>query len=379
MSNTFQPRISLVVIQPSPFCNIDCRYCYLADRANQKVIDERTLDKIFERVFESEHLGERFSLLWHAGEPLAVPVDFYEKACARLRQFNRRNIRIKQHFQTNATLINQAWCDFFTAHEAHVSVSIDGPRQIHDANRVTRSGRGTFEQAMRGVRLMQQNGMSIHNIAVLTRASLEQPDEMWNFFLSEGITNLKFNVEEVEGIHAESSVRDSEDRDRYQAFFRRIAELRKRSGAKVWIRELDQMADRVRFGSDELESELNVPLATLSFDCEGNVSTFSPELLTVRHAKYQHFKFGNVFTSGVDEILHNELFLTAHADIERGVSRCRAECPYFSVCGGGEPSNKLAENGTFDCTETMHCRLTIQSLCDLVVQDEESASVATFA
>src|SRR6185295_5262768 len=187
MSNTFQPRISLVVIQPSPFCNIDCRYCYLADRANQKVIDERTLDKIFERVFESEHLGERFSLLWHAGEPLAVPVDFYEKACARLRQFNRRNIRIKQHFQTNATLINQAWCDFFTAHEAHVSVSIDGPRQIHDANRVTRSGRGTFEQAMRGVRLMQQNGMSIHNIAVLTRASLEQPDEMWNFFLSEGI------------------------------------------------------------------------------------------------------------------------------------------------------------------------------------------------
>jgi len=371
MSHAGQPQISLVVIQPTPFCNINCRYCYLPDRANRKVIDERTLAKIFERVFASEHLGERFSLLWHAGEPLAVPLAFYEKAASLLARFNGKNVRVQQHFQTNATLIDQAWCDFFKAYQVDVSVSIDGPQRIHDANRVTRAGRGTFERAMRGVKLMQSNGIPIYNIAVLSSESLDHPDEIWEFFMSQGITNLKFNVEETEGFNTQSSLRQASDVERYRAFFRRLRELRKSAGQDVWLRELDDMADRIRWCSGELESELNTPLATLNFDCEGNISTFSPELLSVRHPMYRDFKFGNVFSGGVDDILRSEQFRAAHADIRSGVAQCRESCPYFSVCGGGEPSNKLAENGTFDSTETMHCRLVVQTLCDLVLDDVE--------
>jgi len=78
-----------------------------------------------------------------------------------------------------------------------------------------------------------------------------------------------------------------------------------------------------------------------------------------------------VFTSGIDEILTSEKFREVNADIERGVARCKATCQYFSVCGGGDPTNKLAENGTFDSTETMHCRLEIQALCDVVLENVE--------
>ena len=61
-----------------------------------------------------------------------------------------------------------------------------------------------------------------------------------------------------------------------------------------------------------------------------------------------------------------------HDDIQRGIAKCRDTCQYFSVCGGGTPANKLAENGTFDSTETMNCRLTIQALCDVVLEGVES-------
>ncbi len=364
-------RIQLVVVQPTPFCNIDCRYCYLADRKSKKIIGEPTLSKIFERLFASAYLGDKVYLLWHAGEPLAVPIAFYERAAVLLAEYNVKHVEVVQQFQTNATLITQEWCDFFKEYNAEVGVSIDGPQRIHDANRITRSGKGTHERAMRGVRLLQDNGIPITNIAVLTDESLDHPDEIWDFFVGNGLTRLAFNIEEKEGAHKESSVAQSDCVARYQSFLRRLRDLRRASGLNVVIRELDSMEKRVLFASGEPHSALNRPMATLSFDCEGNFSTFSPELLTVEHPKYGHFRFGNVFDCAIDEILERERFLAVFADLHRGVERCRATCPYFSLCGGGQPSNKLAENGTLDSTETMQCRLIIQGLCDLVMDDVE--------
>jgi len=46
---------------------------------------------------------------------------------------------------------------------------------------------------------------------------------------------------------------------------------------------------------------------------------------------------------------------------------CRERCEYFSVCGGGEPVNKLAENGSFATSETTYCRMTKMRPTDLIV------------
>jgi len=54
-------------------------------------------------------------------------------------------------------------------------------------------------------------------------------------------------------------------------------------------------------------------------------------------------------------------------DIRAGVALCRAGCEYFSVCGGGEPVNKLFENGAFATTETTYCRMTKMRATDLVL------------
>jgi uncharacterized protein len=372
MSHGLCGKIRLVVIQPSPFCNIDCRYCYLPNRGSTAIIEERTLAKIFERLFESAYLEESVTLLWHAGEPLSVPTDFYENAFSLLARFNQKHIHVQQALQTNATLITQEWCDFFKAHRVQVSVSIDGPQDLHDANRISRSGRGTFERAMRGVKLLAKNDIPVSNIAVLTSEALDHPTEIWELFLGQGMTRLCFNVDETEGAHTQSSLHSPEDIERYQTFFRRLRELRNTSDRKVFIRELDNMERRVRCVDGSLENQLNLPMSTVSFDYRGNISTFSPELLAAQHGnKYSQLTFGNVFTCGVDDILASPQFCAVNDDIQRGVAKCRQTCPYFSVCGGGEPSTKLAENGTFDSTETMHCRLTIQALCQVVLEGVE--------
>jgi uncharacterized protein len=63
---------------------------------------------------------------------------------------------------------------------------------------------------------------------------------------------------------------------------------------------------------------------------------------------------------------HSAVLARMKAEIEAGVALCRAECGYFDVCGGGEPVNKLAENGSFASSATNFCRMTRMAVADLV-------------
>ncbi len=79
--------------------------------------------------------------------------------------------------------------------------------RLHDVNRVTRSGRGTFERTIAGIRLLRRHGVPFHVISVLSPESLAAPREMFDFYVAEGIDQVCFNVEESEGDHVSTLVR----------------------------------------------------------------------------------------------------------------------------------------------------------------------------
>src|SRR5579864_6023179 len=126
MRNPMTGKTELVVIQATPFCNINCRYCYLPNRLSTKRMDNTTLSRVFEVLFSSSLLSDHISIVWHAGEPLTLPIAFYEQAFQTAEQFNTHGTHVTHCFQTNGTLINQAWCDFINSHQVHVGVSLDG-------------------------------------------------------------------------------------------------------------------------------------------------------------------------------------------------------------------------------------------------------------
>src|SRR4051812_31053470 len=152
-------RTELAIIQPTPFCNINCRYCYLPGRTLNKRISPRTLERISQRLFESPFVRDELTIVWHAGEPLVLPVDFYREAHDILQRWNVSGVRITFHFQTNATLIDAEWCRFFLRPNVRVGVSLDGPRELHDLHRVDRRGKGTFDRTFRGLRMLHEVGL----------------------------------------------------------------------------------------------------------------------------------------------------------------------------------------------------------------------------
>src|SRR5262249_51232147 len=154
--------------------------------------------QIFKVLFASALIEDKVSILWHAGEPLVLPVDFYRQAFQIQQKWNAQGVRITNSFQTNATLITQQWCDFILEHGIRIGVSIDGPAYLHNAHRVDRKNRGTFERVMQGIALLRKNHIPYTAIAVVTRDTVEHPDEFWQFFQEIQPTHLGLNPEEVE-------------------------------------------------------------------------------------------------------------------------------------------------------------------------------------
>ena len=94
---------------------------------------------------------------------------------------------------------------------------------------------------------------------------------------------------------------------------------------------------------------------------------FRPSYLGLKNPVYDDFILGNINRDALVDLADSPVLARMLADINAGVAMCEEQCGYFSVCGGGEPVNKLAENGTFVSTETSYCRITKMRATDLVL------------
>lgn len=370
-ANFRQLYLGVLVLQPSPFCNINCDYCYLPHRTSTQRMEFATLENIVAKVSGSGLVGPGFDLLWHAGEPLAVPISWYEKAFEIIASDPIVGEKARHNFQSNGTLLNQAWCDFIKSHPVDIGLSIDGPEFIHDSHRKTRSGDGTHAKAVAAAKLLQKNDIQFGVVAVISEQSLDYPDEIYDFFVDLNVRGVGFNIEEVEGINETSSLGGGSD-DRVRQFLQRVFDRNCADGFPLQIREFDNAFEAVQMPDNNrtidgkhynLETEA---LAMINVDYAGNFSSFSPELLGQPTEKYGSFTFGNLLRDGLFDATQNPHFQKVVADIDAGNRKCAATCPYWENCGGASPSNKYYENGSFDSTETHHCRAMIQMPIDIV-------------
>lgn len=362
--------LDLLVIQPTPFCNIDCDYCYLPARDDRRRMSREILDAAFRRVFESDLVGADLSVVWHAGEPLVLPPEWYADAFAVIDGVRPNGVRVRHSVQTNATLIDARWCAFIGTHDINVGLSIDGPTWLHDRHRKTRAGRGTHALAMRGLARLRAAGIPFHVICVLTQDSLAHPDAILDFFAEAGVHDLCFNVEEIEAAHEHSSLAVAGVEDAFRQFFERVVERVRAAPGRVRVREIDDVLAALRhpdFGRLTSNSQ-NTPFQIVSIAWDGRISTFSPELLGMQDDRYGAFAFGNLRTHALCDGAGEGRFRRIADDIAAGVEACRRTCPYFSFCRGGAPTNKLAENGTFASTETLYCRLTQKIIVECVLK-----------
>lgn len=369
--------LSLVVVQPTSLCNLDCSYCYVPDRLERRLFPLPLLERLFRLICASSAARDQpeLNILWHAGEPLAAGLDYFKEAFDVIARISAPRWRLRHSVQTNGTLITDEWCRFFRMHQVAVGVSIDGPARIHDANRKTRGGKGSFARGMLGVERCRAHGIPISVLSVLTSVNIDQPDEMFHFFVDGGFKRVAFNVDEIEGPHIQSSLATTsiaDARTRYGAFMRRMAALNRLEGTPLEIREFTRVREMIRRRRVDPAYQPYLPEqdvgAILTITRDGQIFTSSPELASLPPDQAAEFSLGNVRdVESLDDLFAGERAASLQAQIDEGVAMCRATCSYFGVCGGGSPGNKLYERGTFAATETLKCVLQAQELTEAVL------------
>ena len=339
---------SYVIMQPTTLCNLDCRYCYLPHRGVDRRMPESVAQAVAATVNPWAERAERFSVVWHGGEPLAAGREHLARLMAPFTG-------VEHHVQTNATLIDDGWCEFFGEHDIRIGLSIDGPRDL-TGQRVLRGGNPAYDRIVKGITMLRRHGLSFAALCVVSDPRPGVAEDLYGYFADLGCTVLGVNIEEQEGVNERSNAHDGAA---VRAFWAELTAAWRRD-PRMEVREVEwalRYAGASLAGdADALLPRRHDPIPTIAED--GRVVLLSPELAGFESPAYGDFSSGSVLVTPLDEIVRSAADRPQGwiAEYLSGVEACRAECPYFGFCGGAHAANRYFEQGRFDTTQTRHCR-----------------------
>ena len=140
--NTIPPRIHVLAKPTGSVCNLNCSYCFYLKKellypgSRFRMTDE-VLENYIRQLIQS-HQTDKVTVAWQGGEPTLMGVDFYRRAIELQEKYRRPDMTFENTMQTNGTLLNDEWCEFLRENNFLIGISIDGPRDLHDAHRVDR-------------------------------------------------------------------------------------------------------------------------------------------------------------------------------------------------------------------------------------------------
>jgi uncharacterized protein len=179
-------------------CNLDCKYCYYLSK--QGLLDQRCgsripddlLDEFIRQYIEGQD-GDQVVFSWQGGEPTLLGLDFFRRVVELEQKHKKPHQRIENDLQTNGTLLTEEWCQFLKAHRFLVGLSIDGPRNLHDAYRVTAGGEPTFDKVFAAAKLLKKHGVKFNTLTVVNRLNVKRPLDVYRFLTREiGSTYVQF-------------------------------------------------------------------------------------------------------------------------------------------------------------------------------------------
>jgi len=171
-------------------CNCACDYCFFLKKERLYPGSEfRMPDEIMEsfvRQMIEAHAGlPEVEIAWQGGEPTLMGIDFFRRAVEAETRYARAGQRVANSLQTNGLLIDGEWCHFLRENGFLIGLSLDGPRELHDAYRRDRAGASVFDRVVRAARLMREHGVAFNILATVNAANSPHPLEVYRFFRDE--------------------------------------------------------------------------------------------------------------------------------------------------------------------------------------------------
>jgi len=184
-----RPGFHLLAKPAGAACNLGCKYCFFLSKellypGQSPMMEEVVLDSYIRQLMESSP-GPEVQLAWQGGEPTLRGLDFYRRSVELAEQHRKPHQRVVHTMQTNGTLLDDDWAVFFKENHYLVGLSLDGPRELHDAYRITKQGQGSFDAVVRAWELLRKHGVDVNILCTIHAGNADHPLEVYRFLRDE--------------------------------------------------------------------------------------------------------------------------------------------------------------------------------------------------
>jgi uncharacterized protein len=328
-------------------CNLDCAYCYYRESLEgsrvRRRIEPRLLETFIPQYMAYIADSGVASFAWQGGEPTLAGLPFFERVVALQAAHARPGTTISNALQTNGLLLDDAWGEFLKLYNFLVGVSLDGPREIHDALRTTRSGRGSFDLVLRGIETLRRHAVEHNVLCVLGPHNVGHPRELVSFYRDLGVGHVQFiPCMDFQAMEPEKPPVFQITPEQYGDFLTAaFDEWYADGGPRLSVRTFDNF----------VQSYVGVPndLCVHGDSCDaGIVVEYNGDAYPCDFYVHPQWKLGNVVEQPLREVLYSPIRASFVRQKQPLPTDCR-ECEWLNACKSGCPRNRADDGPDYFC------------------------------
>lgn len=344
MVESLQDPLFHVMAKPTgAACNLDCAYCFFLKKDRLYPGSRfRMSDEVLESYVRQALQANQRVLAWQGGEPTLMGLDFFRRAVELEKKYLRPGQPIENSFQTNGILLDDEWCEFLRENRFLVGISLDGPRELHDAYRRDKGGNPTFDKVVAAIRRMQAHQVEFNILCTVNAANGRHPLEVYRFFRDElGARYLQFIpiVERDEGRGdgdegVEITARSVQP-EQYGRFLIEIFdEWVRRDVGTVFVPFFDAVLAAYVYGESSA--------CVLRPACGDNlVLEHNGDLYSCDHFVEPNHRLGNILEAPLADLARGEKQRAFGQAKSAALPRPCRECKWLFTCHGECPKNRV--------------------------------------
>ena len=338
--------ISVLVKPAGPDCNLRCTYCFYRQKTGmfpetkQHRMKDSTLENLISQAMEAGRDLAMFS--WQGGEPALMGLDFYKRVVELQGKYMASEQVVTNAFQTNATLLDRKWAEFFHEYNFLVGVSIDGPPGMHDHYRRDEKRVGSHARVMQSIRALLDAGVEVNTLTLVNERNVRDPDRVYDYLLETGVKYFQF-IPCVEPGPGGQPAPYSAAADDYGNFLCRLFDRWMDSPMDVSIRDFDELLNI--FNGQPTNSCIFQERCGGYFLIEHNGDVFPCDFFVL-----PKWKLGNLNETPLGE-LKSSPKLQEFGDQKTILAEECGSCPWLGFCYGG----CLKHRGVLGLEKTYYC------------------------
>jgi uncharacterized protein len=322
-------------------CDHSCPYCQVSRQSEDRLafdMSQKTADKAIDFTFQSPNPAIKIE--FQGGESLLN----FELVQYVVQQAKKRNAIEKRDLQfviaTNLSPVTDDILAFCHQHNILISTSLDGPADLHNANR-PRPGGDSYERTIRGINQVK-DALGPDRVAALmttTKASLSRVEDIIDEYIRQGFNSIFLRPLSPYGFAIKTKTFDAYETLEWLEFYKKglayILELNKQGF--FFVEEytsllLQKMLTPFGTGYVDLQSPAGIGISAIIFNYDGDVYA-SDESRMLAEMGHKNFKLGNLHTDSYQDIMLSETLLdTLEQSITESVPACQ-DCGFQPYCG----------------------------------------------